>query len=70
MLIKFEKNIPMPTERGFVNELRQMKVGDSFLIDVSASFSKNIYTSAKLAHVKVSMRLQPDKIHYRVWRIK
>jgi len=41
MSIKIEKNIPMPTRAAKYPELRQLEVGDSFMVPIGASALAN-----------------------------
>lgn len=70
-MIKIEKGIPMPKLKnekgGFIEALKSMKVGDSF-IDPHKSVS-NVHVYARMAGIKIATRTMPDKTK-RVWRVK
>ena len=69
-MYKIEKNVPMPTARGYTkgltDALRRMEVGDSFVIEKAKR--QSVYGTAKrLGDRKISVR-EVDGA-YRVWRI-
>ena len=69
-MYKIEKNVPMPTARGYAKGLtdaiRRMEVGDSFVIEKLKR--QSVYgTASRLGDRKISVR-EVDGA-YRVWRI-
>lgn len=75
---KIEKNIPLPTarqvgvgpERKYKYPFREMKVGDSFVVNTTnKTFSANIYSLTKTLGMKFATRtIAIGKV--RVWRVK
>ena len=70
MTIKIEKNIPMPTRAARAekySELRQLEVGDSFMVPISAAaLSNHTRRVAKDTGCKFVVRPVPGGT--RVWR--
>lgn len=70
--IKIEKNVPNVETRGknkngMTSLLRQMEIGDSFLIP--RAYRSNMYSIAKASDVKISIKVA-DSENIRVWRTK
>jgi hypothetical protein len=69
-LYQIETGVPLPTGgRPIKYPLRDMQVGDSFLIPAEDHKAKSIYQSAKQAGVRITTRAQPDG-SLRVWRLE
>lgn len=68
MSIKIESGVPMPSKNtgGMSQTMRQMKVGDSFVLP--SVKRPSVHTCARNAGIKVAMRTA-DGIT-RVWRIE
>lgn len=70
MEVKIESAIPMPRPRGDWSKMKEMKVGDSFLVEpslkmaVSQAASK---LSREMPGVKFTTRMVEDG--YRTWRV-
>lgn len=73
MTIKIEKGIKIPAVScgrslgEFGKALRAMKVGDSVVVKKNP---KNIYSAARYAKIKVSVRSLDGSGALRVWRVK
>lgn len=71
MELKIEKGVPLPGAKGapafnVTQTLRNMEVGDSFLLSVAKRPS--IYQQARLAGIKIAARTTGDG-EMRVWRV-
>lgn len=70
MIFKIEHNIPLPDAwPGFVQALRAMNIGDSFLIeDPGLCTPHTIYSLARRENIRVSVRQMDGGI--RIWRVE
>jgi hypothetical protein len=78
--MKIEKNIPVPEGRGrkrsitYVDLMRQMEIGDSFLAERGkmGSIQSAVRQAANRAGIKITARLEGEKDdqRLRVWRIE
>lgn len=69
LIIKLESHVPIPQDtrgRKALYPWKAMKVGDSFVIDISRK--TGMWASARLAGVKVTIRPE-GKNQLRVWRV-
>lgn len=72
MEIKIEKGIPIPTKRSVVFPLKQMEIGDSFIVDMKEGTLKAYLSEQNKSegHVyKFRFNKQEDG-RIRVWRVK
>ena len=68
---KIEKNIPIPDERvSNVEFVRNLEVGDSFIVSTMATEVNSLRTTAKYYKLKHKFRLRKIKEgQYRIWLI-
>lgn len=67
MNFKIEKNIPIPTQETRWSFLKELEIGDSFVIEKKHRI--NVYTRAKNFKIKILAR-RVDNNKHRVWRVK
>lgn len=73
MNIKIEKGIPIPpiARKASLSWIRDMDIGDSYVIDHDRIIKQNTYAAATAAGAKVTIRtvIKDGVKKFRVWRI-
>ncbi len=64
--IQIEKNVPLPTRT--IYPWAEMKIGDSFVCELTLNQRAGMCANAKNAGIKVATRKGGDK--FRIWRIE
>lgn len=70
-MIEIEKGVEMSTgSNEFINIMKKMEVGDSFLVndrEITPKVRGNIYTAAKFAGIAIKQKTIGENL--RVWRV-
>jgi hypothetical protein len=68
-MIQIDHGIPLPTfPRNTKYPWRELKIGDSFMVDISDTQKQGLHRCASKQGMKITYRKQSDGV--RIWRVK
>lgn len=71
MSLLIEKNIPIPKLPNFIDDMKKLELGDSFLItdiEINGSLRAKLQFTAKKLNIKITQKTEGNGL--RVWRME